>query len=258
MLIDIRIKKLIKIEEIEKEELKKKNENINAFLDDGDWSSYRKNKKNKVFGDFKKKKLKKKINMLLIGDNLKLLKNLKNNLIIFKKNNISVWKIKNNVNEFLVKYYNNLNLSRLNNINNDNYFKNLEKEVIIMIDIKNSKSKIVVSYKERCILTVTPGIIFNKLKLKEKSIKKTQKIFTLMIKLVINSVKNKIKSKNFIVHIKGTKIKLSNLVVIIKKNFNKGNDKIMFMYTPSINYKFKFKKVKSIKRRLKKKIIRFK
>ena len=62
----------------------------------------------------------------------------------------------------------------------------------------------------------------------------------------------------FIIHIKGVKSKMSNLVFFIRKNFISKTDNLLFIFTPSINYKLKFKKIKSIKRRLKKKIVRFK
>ena len=260
LLTDLRIKNLLKIEEIEKEELKIKNENINSSLDDGDWSSYKKNKKNFIFGNIKKKQLKKKINTNLINNNFKFLKMLKYNSVNFLKLTELYFKRyeeKNRLNNQLFNLYNRLNLKRINSIKNDDFFKNVDKKIVLIIDIRQLKAKIIAIYKNKCILTITPGIIFNKLRMKEKSLKKTQKVFNLMIKLVITSLKKNINCNNFIINIRGTKSKITNIVLFIKKNFNKKTDKILFIYTPNIDFKLKFKKIKSIKRRLKKKIIRF-
>lgn len=260
-LIDFRIKNLNLIEELERiEKINKPDSN----LDDGDWSSYKKNKKNKVFGDFNKKKLKKILNVFLINNNKKLLLRLKRNLNtekILKNKFIDLFyrffTIKSKIkNSFIFKFYNSINLNKLNQINKNNYFLNFNKKLIIIIDIRNIKPRIVVINNNKCILTLSTGIIFKKMQMKEKSIKKTQKMFNIMMKLVSTNLKKKINCNNYIIHIKGTKSKLLNILVFIKKSFI--NNNLFFLYSPRIDYKIKFKKIKSIKRRLKKKFVRFK
>lgn len=249
------------IRELEIIEEKKRPENN---LDDGDWSSYKKNKKNKIFGDINKKKLKKVLNVFLINNNKKLLIKLKKNFFFLKHterllNGLfrRIFFFKDRIkNFFLFRYYNFLNLKKLNRINNNEYFQNFNKKIIIIIDIRCIKPKIIVLNNNKSILTLTTGIIFKKMQMKEKSIKKTQKMFNIMMKLVATNLKKKINCNNFIIQIKGTKSKLINIITFVKNSFKENN--VFFLYSPTIDYKLKFKKVKSIKRRLKKKIIRFK
>lgn len=249
------------IEELEI--LEKKNRPENS-LDDGDWSSYKKNKKNIIFGDINKKKLKRILNVFLINSSKKLLLKLKKNSFFIKmiENDLidlfyRFCTLKNKIkNSFLLKYYNNLNLKKLKKIKSDLYYKNFNKKLIVIIDIRRIKPRIVVLNNNKCILTLTSGIIFKKMQMKEKSIKKTQKMFNIMMKLVSTNLKKKINCNNFIIHIRGTKSKLINTIIFIKNSFK--NDNLFFLYSPHIEYKLKFKKIKSIKRRLKKKIIRFK
>ena len=256
----------------DEEDLKKVEEellNPHQNLDDNDWSSYK--KKNFIIKFKYKEKKKVELGIFLIGYNINILKKLfffiKNynvdHLISTKRSKINSKKNKKqltkntyfNVNK-LLNYYKQYSKIILNKKTIFNFYTNNVRTVII-IDIRNSKMLLTAINNNKCVFTLTPGIIFKKLQMKGKSLKKSNKMCNLLLKTSINTLKSKIKNKNFLINIKGTKSNIYNIVLFVKKNFL--NENLLFIYSPHLIINgLKFKKVKSIKRRLKKKIIKFK
>ena len=256
----------------DEEDLKKTEEDLlNPYknLDDNDWSSYK--KKNFIIKFKIKEKKKIELGIFLIGLNINLLKKLfifiknynkehlmftqrlKNN---FKKNKKQLTKkLTFNFNK-LLGYYKQYSKSILNKKSIINFYSNSIRSVVI-IDIRNSKMLISAMNNDRCIFTLTPGIVFKKLQMKGKSLKKSNKMCNILLKTSIQTLKNKLKGKNYLINIKGTKNNIFSIVLFVKKNFL--NENLLFIYSPHLIINgLKFKKVKSIKRRLKKKIIKFK
>lgn len=157
----------------------------------------------------------------------------------------------------LLILYSKLNLKKFKDIKNNNYLVSFTKHLIIIIDVRNLKPRIFVINNNKCIFSLTSGIIFKKMQMKEKKLKKSEKMFNVMVKTTITNIKKRINCNKFIINLVGTKYNLINSVIYIRKNFLKDN--ITFLYSPSINHNnLKVKKIKSIKKRLKKRFIRFK
>lgn len=153
----------------------------------------------------------------------------------------------------LFNYYLNLNYKKINKLKEKNYYSNSEN-IILILDIRKNKPKIFVINNNRCFLSITSGLIFKKLNLSKKKIKKSEKMLTLMIRTVFFKIKNLISYKKCLINIKGTKNNLFNIIININKIFK---NKMSLMYEPRISYgRFKFKKIKSIKKRLRKKFTR--
>ena len=175
------------------------------------------------------------------------LKNLKIDGKFFNKN-------KNNNLYHPYNYYLELNFLKLKKIKNNNYYKNSEN-IIFIIDMRFSKSRIFLINKDKCLFGITSGLIYKKLNLKQKKIKKTEKMLNLMLKSAVMKAQKTINFKKCIIHLKGTKSNIFNILVLIQKNLAK--KQISFLYSPYISYgRFKFKKIKSIKKRLRKKFSR--
>lgn len=203
-------------------------------------------------------------NPKLINNNKKLLLFLKNCVINYKLylnrnkliKNLKGKFFKKNINLFNVfNRYLDINFQKLIKIKNKNYYTNSDK-IVIMLDNRHQKIRIFLTLKGKCKFSVTAGIIYKKLAMKQKKNKKAEKLINLMLKIISLKLKNHLTKNKCILHIKGTRSNMFNLLVLIKKNFK--SNKFFFIYSPHIEYgKFKFKKVKSIKRRLKKKFSKF-
>jgi len=102
------------------------------------------------------------------------------------------------------------------------------------------------------ILHNTNGIILKKNGILEKSRKKESKTSLLNITISLNFLKNLNFNDNIIINIKKIKPFISKINKILKNEIP--NKNIVYILTPEIPFnKNKFKKVKSIKRRLRKK-----
>lgn len=154
----------------------------------------------------------------------------------------------------LVEYYQSINFTKFKKLKNNEYYQN-SGNMLMMVDMRKSKPRIFLISKDKCILSLTSGIVYKKLELKQKKIKKTEKMLNLMLKAVSSSINKWGVLKNFLIHLKGTRSNIFNVLVLIEKNFK--NKNISLLYSPHISFgNFKFKKVKSIKRRLRKKFSR--
>lgn len=99
----------------------------------------------------------------------------------------------------------------------------------------------------------TNGIILNKLNIKKKSQKKDNKISIITIKKTLEKIYLDL-NKNLIVNINGTKNGIMRVVNVLRNNIK--NINVLYIYTPRINFsRNKFKKIKSIKRKLKKRYV---
>lgn len=238
-----------------------KNADNSDFMD---WFEFVKNSK--------KARIEKELNFIkninMVGNNSKLLiffknclenyKNYANLINNFKKknNHINMFRDKNNINRVfnLFNYYINFSYNKLLKIKSKNIYKNSEN-LILIFDIRPLKPKIFVMSNNRCFFSITSGLIYKKLNLKQKKIKKTEKMFNLMMKTIATRINKQISYKKCIIHVKGTRSNIFNVLVLINKNFNK--KKISLIFSPHVNHGFfSFKKVKSIKKRLRKKFSR--
>lgn len=193
-------------------------------------------------------------NANIIKHNYNILLIFKSGLINFYKNLLKIKNIENrNKIRFLnlFEYYIKLNYSKIKKLKNKDYFCNFDN-LIVILDIRKTKPKIFVLNNDKCLFSVTSGLIFKKLNLNNKKIKKSEKMLKLMLKTTVIKLQKISYLKNYLIHIKGTKSNLFNILLTINKIFIKKN--ISLMYSPHISYgKFKFKKIKAIKKRLRKK-----
>lgn len=126
---------------------------------------------------------------------------------------------------------------------------------ILIINTTKKKPIINVINKDKLILNLTPGIIKKKLEIKEKNVKKSYKMLKMMMKISSFNIKKIFEIKNFIIQLKGSKSKIPQILTLLKRYLSPR--KKIFIFTPKItNNRIKFKKIKAIKRRLKKKFIK--
>jgi len=146
----------------------------------------------------------------------------------------------------LLNNYIKWNLNDVTKINN----KKIQNNCIFLIKFKKQLlSSIMLNGKLKKFLT--NGVFIKKLDLK-KSQKKDDKIVLINLNDCILFIKKNFFKSNIVVNIKNTNNKFIKVINFIKKNFN--TLKYLLIYTPKIPYSnFKYKKVKSIKRKLKKK-----
>lgn len=214
--------------------------------------------------NIKKKKLKQELgffkNPNLIKKNINLINFLKDcltnynfyitkiKLFGFNRNNLFFEKNYKILN--ILQYYNNFNYNKLKNIKDNKFFSNSNK-IIIIFDLRPVKIKIYIINNNRCVFGITPGIIYKKLGIKQKKTKKTEKMVNLMLKIVSLKIKKMIAKNKFIINIKGTRSNIFNVITLINRNFKSNLSSLI--YSPHISYgRYKFKKIKSIKRRLRK------
>lgn len=152
------------------------------------------------------------------------------------------------------KYLNYFNFKK----NNLNSFElvNLKSYFFFLLNIKKKKPFINVSIKDKTKLAISTGFILKKLKINEKKSKKNIKTLFLILKIIIADLNKNLKNyKKVILNIKGSKKRLFQIMNFLKKKFK--FNKIIFIYTPNFyQNSIKFKKIKSIKRRLRKKLIK--
>lgn len=173
------------------------------------------------------------------------------NQINFYKDLITLTEFKNLYNLFL-KYLNFYNFDK-NNLQKLE-LNNFKKYYIFMLNIKNKKPFINITIFDKTALAVSSGFVLKKLKVNDKKSKKHIKTLYLILKLVLNDLNKKLKKyKKIILQIRGTRKKLFSIIGFLKKKI-KFNE-IIFIYVPNFYQKsIKFKKIKAIKKKLKKKI----
>lgn len=152
-------------------------------------------------------------------------------------------------------------LKYINYYNFRNYFlinKRFNKIIyyyLFMLNIKKKKPFVNITLRNKTLLSVSTGFLLKKLNIEEKKSKKSLKTLYLLLKIVINNLNKNFKNyQRIICNIKGSKKRLFQIIIFLKKKINFNN--IIFIYTPNFyQNSIKFKKIKSIKRRLRKKFI---
>jgi hypothetical protein len=133
--------------------------------------------------------------------------------------------------------------------------------LFIVIDQRTLRTKIIFFKKNNCLSTITNGLVFKKLQFNNKKYKKSEKISFLAAKMIIFKMQNYIANKIIIIHTKGLKKNNNNLLKYFNAMITKYNCyKSIYInnYMVGNNKYFKFKRIKAIKRRLKKKIVKLK
>ena len=179
--------------------------------------------------------------------------------ILFKKLNENKPYGAGVVEKFLKNYKNKINLNRVElNYTHVLTYKNLKKTssnttvLYFLILVKKKQTFINLFFGGKKILHNTNGIVLKKNGIIEKSRKKDLKTSLLNLNISINFLKNLNLKNKILINIKKIKPFLTKINKIIKNElFNKN---ITYVLTPEISFnKNKFKKVKSIKRRIRKK-----
>jgi len=195
-------------------------------------------------------------NGVILKDKLRVLKKDLFNFSIFLKDYYNLKYFYKNKDKLIqiVTYYKFYYFNKINNLNKKKY--NLYNNYSILI-INTTKKKPIINLinRDKLILNLTAGIIKKKLEIKEKNVKKSYKMLKMMMKISTFNIKKIFELKNFIIQLKGSKSKIPQILTLLKRYLNP--KKKIFIYTPKIiNNKLKFKKIKAIKRRLKKKFIK--
>lgn len=124
----------------------------------------------------------------------------------------------------------------------------LKKILILSLNTKQMYCNILENEKNTFFLT--NGIVTKENEILEKKRKKELK-FTI---INLNKTLSKLKISNCTINIRKLRPSLSKILKIIKIHFKKNENKLNLIISPKIPFSFeKFKKVKSIKRRLRKK-----
>lgn len=228
-----------------------------------DWSSFKK----KIQIIENKNNIKKKINKIKILNNKVIIKIIEKLKYKDKKNE----NIKNKLNYFenksinfftLINTYKKINLNKFFLIKKLRYYKISNKNIFIILDARKLKTKIIAFNAKKCLITLSNGLMFKKMKLKNKKYIKSEKLSYLTIKTFMNKINYLEKRLNVFLYVKGYKNNINSLIKyinnkFIKKNSNSTKFVIINSYKKSNNKFFGFKKIKAIKRNLKKKIIKF-
>jgi hypothetical protein len=140
-----------------------------------------------------------------------------------------------------------------------NFLINLEHlglklyQTTILIKLTKKQTFSHIFYKNKLAWFYTNGILLKKLNILKKSQKKDLKISLLNVKNTVNTeiIKN---NNNIVVNIVNTKIETQKLSHILRSGLKYKN--IIYIYTPLIFFsKNRFKKIQSIKRKLKKRYV---
>jgi hypothetical protein len=195
-------------------------------------------------------------NNIIIKDKLRILKKDILGFYYFLISSNTLKKILKNKNKLIhiVNYYKYFYFYKINFFNKKKY-TNYSNYSILIINTTKKKPIINLINKNKLILNLTSGIIKKKLEIKEKNVKKSYKMLKMMIKILAFNIRKIFELKNFIIQLKGSKSKIPQILTLLKRYLNPKNK--VFIFTPKIiNNKIKFKKIKAIKRRLKKKFIK--
>lgn len=131
---------------------------------------------------------------------------------------------------------------------------NLKKKQPFITLSKIGVSKIKRAWSSKTMVTTSAGMLLKKLLIDEKKSKKHIKTLFLLIKLLFDDINQKLNFPDrFIFNIRGTKRRMLKLLNFCKRKLD--YSKIQFIYTPNFyQNSIKFKKIRSIKRRLFKRI----
>jgi hypothetical protein len=163
---------------------------------------------------------------------------------IFLKNK---YKNLKNLIYFYLFYFNKINKSKLNFFNKKKIFL----YNIININLKKKNIKFNFLQNNKNILTISPGIIYKQLNMDSKKSKKSFKLLNLMVKLFLKKISRLLIYKKFIINLNFLRKDIFIVLKLLKKYIKFQN--VIFIYSFKKNNNFKFKKKKSIKKKLTKK-----
>jgi hypothetical protein len=202
------------------------------------WFNFIKIKKNSIFQTITHKDLKKKTKLY----NEKKIINIISSFI--KLNKILLNSFKSNTLNLIMFYASVKNITNRNNLSNYNN----------VLQIKSTKKQLfcTIFNNKKIIFFVSNGFFLKKLMLK-KSQKKDSKVSILSLKNVIEFLKKK-SIKSLIVNLNFAKNFSTKYIHFVKSAFK--NTNVIYVYSTLLNFsQKKFKKIKSIKRKLKKRYI---
>ena len=122
---------------------------------------------------------------------------------------------------------------------------------IININLKKKNIKFNFLQNNKNILTLSPGIIYKKLNMVSKKSKKSFKLLNLMVKLFLKKISKLLIYKKFIINLNFLRKDIFIVLKLLKKYIKFQN--VIFINSFKKNNNFKFKKKKSIKKKLTKK-----
>lgn len=168
-----------------------------------------------------------------------------NNLIKSKFNNCSFLHSFYYINKFNKKY-----------VIKKNFFKKFFYHNVLTFNFTKKKIYATLTYQNKLISYVTPGIFTKKLDIETKKTKKSNKITNVLCKSIIRTCLQNENSHKLIIQIKGTKINLFKIIEYAKLSLRKYTD-AYFVYTPIISSNTKrFKKKRSLKKNFRKKYLK--
>ena len=165
-----------------------------------------------------------------------------NNIVLKKK-----YKNLKNLIYFYLFYFNKINKNKLDFLKKKKTFL----YSIININLKKKNMKFNFLQNDKNILNLTPGIIYKKLNMGSKKSKKSFKLLNLMVKLFLKKISKLLLSRKIIINLNFLRRDIFIILKLLKKYIKFNN--VIFLYSFKKNNNFKFKKKKSIKKKLTKK-----
>lgn len=148
---------------------------------------------------------------------------------------------------FYLFYFNRINKNKLNFLNKNKLFL----YNIINVNLKKKNIKLNFLQNNKNILTLSPGIIYKKLNMTSKRSKKSFKLLNLMVKLFLKKISRLLIHKKFIINLNFLRKDIFVVLKLLKKYIKFKN--VIFIYSFKKNNNYKFKRKKSIKKKLTKK-----
>ena len=134
-------------------------------------------------------------------------------------------------------------------------FLEIDEYNILMLDLRYSKPRVFCLDEDRTVSTLTTGIITKILGVKEKNLKKSNRVLNVILKTSFKKLNEKTTKTKTLVYIKGIKFFIYTALNIFRENFNESD--MIILFNPYIRRnKIRFKKIKSIKRNLLKKFLK--
>lgn len=139
----------------------------------------------------------------------------------------------------------------------NNFWKEFYNYKIISFHHFSKKLRLIISKNNKMLINFSSGMATKKLGIEEKKNKKSLKIFNIMIKSILKNIKPKNRFFRCIIQFKGSNSFINKyLETLDKLNFN--FKEAYIMYTPKIPKKFKFKKIRSLKKNFRKNYLLYK
>lgn len=137
-----------------------------------------------------------------------------------------------------------------------NFFKKFLYHNVLTFNFTKKKIFATLTYRNKLVSYVTPGIFTKKLDIEIKKTKKNNKILNILCKSIAKTCLNNENSHKLIIQIKGTKINFYKIIEYIRITIKNYTD-AYFIYTPVIsNNNYKFKKIRSLKKNFRKKYLK--